>query len=237
MRSIVYAGVDFSEFCSAEVVEKVAFPLEASTMTVPGRAGALLVSERIAPRMVRVRLFMDAGFKPGSTGMADIRHRVYAALGTVGGGELRLPDEPELAYRDAICTGCGTWSSLFEDGNGTCDFALLDPVAYGIERRETGSTFAVGGTWRTWPVFEIVTCAGSAVEIGCGGRFVRVEREFAGGEAVRIDCESEQVEIDGSDARADVALSSDFFCLEPGEHELWLSGCATCATTFSERWL
>ncbi len=237
MRSIIYAGVDFSEFCSAEVVEKVALPLEVSTMAVPGRAGALLVSGRIAPRLVRVRLFMDAGFKPGSAGMADIRHRVYAALSAVGGGELRLPDEPELVYRDAVCTGCGTWSSLFEDGNGTCDFALLDPVAYGIERRETGMTFAVSGTWRTWPAFEISACAGSAVEVGCCGRSVRVEREFAGGETVCIDCASERVEVDGSDARANVALSSDFFCLEPGERELWLEGCATCATTFSERWL
>jgi phage-related protein len=237
MRSIVFAGVDFSEFCAAEVAEKVALPLEVSTMAVPGRAGALLVSGRIAPRVVRVRLFVDAGFKPGTAALADVRHRVYAALGTVDGGELRLPDEPELAYRNAVCTGCGTWSSLFEDGNGTVDFALLDPVAYGAERREAGVAFSVGGTWRTWPVFEVTASAGAAVEVGHGGQTVRVEREFAGGEVVRIDCENERVEVDGTDARSDVALSSDFFCFEPGERELSLIGCASCTTTFSERWL
>ncbi len=237
MRSIVFGGVDFSEFCSAEVVENVAPPLEVSTMTVPGRAGALLLSGHVAPRMVRVRLFLDAGLKPGLAGLADIRHRVYAALGSAGGAELRLPDEPELSYHGAVCTGCGTWSTLFEDGFGTVDFALLDPVAYGLERREAGCSLAVGGTWRTWPAFEFIASAGGAVEVGCGGKFVRVEREFSGGEAVRIECEGEQVEVDGADARADIALSSDFFSLEPGEHQLALSGCAACATVFFERWL
>ena len=206
-------------------------------MAVPGRAGVLLVSGRIAPRMVRVRLFMDAGFKPGAAALADIRHRVYAALGTVDGGELRLPDEPELVYRNAVCTGCGTWSSLFEDGSGTVDFALLDPVAYGAERREVSAAFSVGGTWHTWPVFEAVASTGAAVEVGQGGRVVRIEREFAGGEAVRIDCENERVEVDGADARADVALNSDFFCFDPGECALALAGCSSCVTTFSERWL
>lgn len=233
----MFAGVDFSEFCSAEVAEKVALPLEVSTMAVPGRAGLLLVSGRIAQRMVRVRLFMDAGFKPGAAALTDIRHRVYAALGTVDGGELRLPDESELVYRNAVCTGCGTWSSLFEDGSGTVDFALLDPVAYGVERREASVAFTVGGTWRTWPVFEAVASAGAVVEVGQGGRVVRIEREFAGGEVVRIDCEGELVEIDGTDARADVALSSDFFCFDPGECALALAGCSSCVTTFSERWL
>ena len=102
MRSIVYNGVDLSEWCSAEVVEKVALPVAPETMVVPGRAGALLVSGRMPPRLVRVRLFMDAGFRPGTNGLADIRHRVYSALCSASGGTLRLPDEPELEYRDAV---------------------------------------------------------------------------------------------------------------------------------------
>ena len=63
MRSIVYNGLDLSEFSSTEVIEKVAFPIAANTMVVPGRAGALLVSGRIPPRLVRVRLYMDAGYR------------------------------------------------------------------------------------------------------------------------------------------------------------------------------
>lgn len=237
MRSIVYNRVDLSDFCSAEVIEKVALPVVPETMVVPGRAGALLVSGRIPPRMVRVRLFMDAGYKPGANGLADIRHRVYSALCSTAGGTLRLPDEPEFEYRDVVCTDAGAWSTLFEDGHGEVTFALLDPVAYGKARAEAGTTFEVGGSWATWPTFELVAEAGSAAQAGCGGAFVRVEHAFAGGENVRIDCETEGVTVDGVDARADVALESDFFPLVPGSCELTFSGCSAHVTAFNERWL
>lgn len=237
MRSIVYNGIDLSEWCSAEAIEKVALPVAPDTMVVPGRAGALLVSGRIPPRLVRVRLFMDAGFRPGTNGLADIRHRVYAALCSTFGGTLRLPDEPEYEYRDAVCTDAGAWTSFFEDGEGEVVFTLLDPVAYGQERSEIGETFEVGGTWPTWPKFELTASAGSAVQVSCNGAFVRIERAFSGGEVVRIDCETESVTVDGSDARVDVALSSDFFSLAPGDVTMTFSGCSAHVTAFHERWL
>ncbi|MBR3312500.1 MAG: hypothetical protein IKG18_00020 [Atopobiaceae bacterium] len=146
MRSIVYGGLDFSDFCSAEVVERAAPPMDIETMAVPGRAGALLVSGRIPPRLVVARLFMDAGYRPGTNALVDLRHRVYSALCATGGGTLKLPDEPELTYQDVVCTDAGTWSSLFEDGHGDVEFMLLDPVAYGMGRREVGGSFEVGGS-------------------------------------------------------------------------------------------
>lgn len=76
MRSIVYAGNDFSEICSAEVVERAANPFLSEAMAVPGRAGALLVSGHMPPVDVRVRLFMDMGYNPGFTGMARMRAQV-----------------------------------------------------------------------------------------------------------------------------------------------------------------
>lgn len=237
MRSIVFNGVDFSEFSSAEVVEKVALPIVANTIALPGRAGALLVSGRVPPRIVHVRLFMDAGYKPGTHGLADIRHRVYSALCSMRGGTLKLPDDPELEYREAVCADAGAWSSLFEDGHGDVGFTLLDPVAYGMERHEIGAAFEVGGTWPTWPTFELVASADSAVHVGFAGKIVRVEHAFSGGEAVIIDCEHEVVTVDGTDARADVTLSSDFFSLVPGDCTLTFSGCSSHATAFHERWL
>lgn len=64
MRSIVYAGNDFSDVCSAEVVARSANPIIAEYMRVPGRAGALLVTGYIPPVDVTVRLFMDMGYNP-----------------------------------------------------------------------------------------------------------------------------------------------------------------------------
>ncbi|WP_346678861.1 phage distal tail protein [Enorma massiliensis] len=235
MRSIVHNGIDLSEWCSAEVVEKVALPVVPDTMVVPGRAGALLVSGRIPPKLVRVRLFMDAGFRPGTNGLADIRHRFYSALCSTAGGTLRLPDEPELEYRNVVCTDAGSWSSLFEDSQGEVVFTLLDPVAYGRERTETGTAFEVDGSWPTWPTFELVVSAGSAVQVGCGSSFARVEHAFSGGEAVRIGCEGEGVTVDGIDARVEVTLASDFFSLSPGRCELSFSGCSAHVTAFHER--
>lgn len=235
MRSIVYNGIDLSEWCSAEVIEKIALPVVPETMVVPGRAGALLVSGRIPPRLVRVRLFMDTGYKPGTNGLADIRHRVYSALCSTAGGTLRLPDEPEFEYRDAVCTDAGAWSSLFEDGLGEVVFTLLDPVTYGRARSETGTAFEVGGSWPTWPTFELVASAGSAVQVGCGSSFARVEHAFSGGEAVRIGCEGEGVTVDGTDARVEVTLASDFFSLSPGRCELSFSECSAHVTAFHER--
>ena len=237
MRSIVFNGVDFSEFSSAEVVEKAALPIVANTMVVPGRAGALLISGRIPPRLVRVRLFMDAGYKPGTDGLADIRHRIYVALASTGGGTLRLPDEPEFEYRDVVCTDAGMWSSLFEDGHGDVEFALLDPIAYGMERIEHDASFEVGGTWPTWPTFELVASTGSAVQVSYGGKLVRIEHSFAGGEDVLIDCEREAVTIDGVDARADVTLASDLSTFAPGACDLLVTGCASFEVRFRERWL
>ena len=99
MRSIVYAGNDFSEVCSAEVIERAANPIVAEAMAVPGRAGALLVSGYIPPVDVRVRLFMDPGYRPNASGLADLRHRLRAWLLLPGGGTLVLPDEPDLPGR------------------------------------------------------------------------------------------------------------------------------------------
>ena len=225
MRSIVFDGLDFSEFCSTEVVERSALSIVASTMAIPGCAGALLISGRIPPRLVRVRLFMDAGYKLGTNGLADIRHRVYSALASTGGGTLRLPDELELEYRDAICTDAGAWSSLFEDGYGDVGFTLLDSVAYGMARREAGVSF------------ELVASAGSAVQVGCADKTVRIEYAFTGGESVVADCDHEGVTIDGVDAWVDVTLSSGFFSLSPGDCALTFSGCSSHATSFRERWL
>ena len=237
MRSIIYNGVDLSDVCSAEVIEKVAQPVVPDALAVPGRAGAMIVSGRIPPRTVRVRLFLDAGFKPDVNGLADVRHKVYAALCQPDGGTLVLPDEPELFYCDAMCTDAGAWSSLFEDGRGEVAFTLYDPVAYGIERREHSASFRVGGSWPTWPGFERAASAGTAVQICYGGKLLRVEHAFLGGEVVAIDCEKESVAIDGADARADVTLMSDFFALSPGVCDLLVTGCTSFEVTFRERWL
>jgi len=139
MRSIVYAGNDFSDVCSAEVVARSANPVIAEYMRVPGRAGALLVTGYIPPVDVTVRLFMDMGYNPGFTGMAQMRAKVRRWLSWPGGGNLVLPDDPEVEYRDVILVGAADWSNLFEDGECQLTFTLFDPIGWGCPR---------SGSWR-----------------------------------------------------------------------------------------
>ncbi len=238
MRSIVYAGNDFSEVCSAEVVERAANPIVAEAMAVPGRAGALLLSGYMPPVDVAVRLFMDAGYNPGFTGMARMHTKVRRWLSRPGGGSLVLPDDPEIEYRDAVLVGASDWSNLFEAGECELTFTLFDPIGWGAGRVERTERFEVGGNWPTLPEFRVTAAEGNCLRVSLPsvGKSIRIDHGFTGGEAVVIDCADEAVEIDGADARACVALASDFFALEPGEAVVSTAGCTYVETRFIERW-
>lgn len=239
MRSIRYAGHDFSEAFSAEVTGRSLNALAFEAARVAGRPGAALSAAWVPPEDVVVRLFADPGYDPGPAGMGALRRRLRAWLSQPAGAELVLPDEPGLTYRDALLTGADNWSSLFEDGWCDLTFTLFDPVAYGRDRAERGTAFDVGGTFRTAPEFALVAEAGARVSVRseATGEAVELRRDFAGGEVVAIGCAGQTATVDGADARADVALGSDFPWLYPGAAELAFAGCRSFETRFSERWL
>ena len=238
MRSIVYAGNDFSDFSSAEVIARSANPIIAEFMRVPGRAGALVVSGYVPPVDVTVRLFMDPGYKPSAGGLAQLRAKIRSWLCWPGGGNLILPDDPEVEYVDAMLVAASDWSDLFEAGSCELTFTLFDPIGYGMERIERTNSFNVDGTWPTLPEFRVVADTGSYLIVGLpsAGKAIRIDNGFVGGEAVVIDCVAETVEIDGADARDCVSLGSDFFALDPGDVTLATTGCTYCETRFTERW-
>ena len=238
MRSIIYAGHDFSELCSAEVVSRSVNPIIAEALEVPGRVGAMLVSGYVPPADVTVRLFLDLGFRADVNALADARHRLSFWLCAFGGGDLVLPDEPELTYRDALLVSAGAWHKLFSDGQCDITFTLFDPIAYGMERIERLARFDVGGTWPTLPEFRLVASAGSSLSVShpAEGRSITIDYEFAGGETVVIDCADESVRINDADARDCVSLGSDFFSLEPGDRILSITGCSYHEARFTERW-
>ncbi len=239
MRSIRYGGVDFSKWCSAEVAEACGHAVEPRTVEVPGRAGAVLLGGEVPAKVLRVRLYWDALLGLDAVARARARHELYAALLRVSGGELVVPGDPELTYRDAVCTGCGDWSSLFADGSAEVEFTCCDPVGYGALRSTDTAVFQVGGSWATWPVVSVVAAAGSAVEVADAesGAYVLVERAFSGGEKVVIDFQAESCSMDGVDASAAVSVASEFFSLAPGARELVFTGCRSHSVSWFERWV
>lgn len=115
-RSLKFDGHDFSSFSTAEV---------------PGRAGAVLLSARIPPKTLRVRLFLDLAEDEDAEGLSALRHEAAAWLASDAGCDFELPGEPGLVYRNAVCTGADAWDALFEDGSCELAFTAFDPVAWG----------------------------------------------------------------------------------------------------------
>ena len=238
MSSIVYNGHDLSQYVTAELVEPAGHALSPRALMVPGRPGAALLGCELPPRVLRVRLFLDAGVTLAAEERSAIRHELYGWLVAPMGAELSLTGEPDLTWRDAVVTDASDWDSLFEDGSCELAFTCFDPVAYGEGKSSAAGTLTVGGTWATWPVVTLTALAGSSVKVTDGlGRYVLVERDFAAGDAVLLDFQHEAVTVDGVDASADVAVESTFFSLVPGEHTLTFTGCSAHTVAWTERWL
>jgi phage-related protein len=234
VSSIVYNGHDFGAYTTCTVVEG-AHALLPTAKVIPGRAGELLLSGRIPPRVLRVKLFLDPAHRFGNEELSELKHRLYAWLACEDGAVLWVPGDPDLEWHDVICTGASPWTTGEGDASCELEFTCFDPIAYGDSITETSTAFTVGGTWPTWPVFVIEAENGDYLQVACGRQIIRVDAVFTGGEDVVIDCARETVTIDGVDARADVALSSEFFCLEPGDVSLAFANCYRHSVTYRER--
>ena len=240
MSSISYCGFDFSPYVSAELVEPCGHSVAPRTASVLGRPGAVLLGGDIAPLVLRVRLFWDGRAALDDAGRAHARHVLSAGLLAPSGGELKVPGEPAVTYRDAVLTDAGEWDSLFEDGSCVLEFTCFDPIAYGAYNVIPFETFHVGGSWRTWPEVTLVAAGGVDVVVRnvANGKYVRVAGDgLVAGAVVVADFAAETVTVDGSDASASVSLGSDFFALEPGSCTLAFGGCSSHYARFWDRWV
>ena len=174
------------------------------------------------PVDARVRLFMDMGHNPGFTGMARILGTLRRWLSWPGGGNLILPDDPEIEYRDAILVGASDWSELFEAGECTLTFTLFDPIGWSARRALRWA--ATGRRCRSfvWREPQDPTCR-SRFPRWQGG--IRLDHDFTGGETVVIDYQGETLPINDVGTRDCVALASDFFALELGDCIASTSNC------------
>lgn len=237
MASIVFNGHDFGRYCSAEVVLNVCVPGDVGAVAVPGHTGKLVTAAEPGVRVVRVRLRMLDGLCGHGEGFADAVRVIGGWLACDGAGTLSLGQG--LECRDVVCTGCGAWSRV--RGEETCEveFTCYDPVMYGRIVEASSYEFEVGGSWRTWPVVAVVAEAGDGVCVWheTSGRFVRLHRDFAGGEVVEVDCGAGKVFVDGAEDEACVDVESDFFWLEPGENAVALQSCDLRAVRYEEAWI
>jgi phage-related protein len=237
LSTITYNGKSFAGLATAELVEPCAHALDVSSAEAPGAAGALILSSRIPPRVLRVKLFLDARVGADPADLAKARHRIAAMLLSENGAELAVPGEPEVAYRDAICTGVSDWSDLGAAGSCEARFTCYDPIGYGAAKSSTGTSFEVMGTWKSWPTIQMTAQQSSYVYVSCGAVHIRVAHAFSAGDKVIISCEAQTVTINGKDATGEVTLDSDFFALEPGACSLYFNCCSAHTVSWQERWV
>lgn len=155
MDSIIYCGNDFGAYCTAERIDPAPPTLIPVTHTIPGRPGACLRTSEIAPRIVLIRLFTDAGASLDSRKRDEIRRALNAWLTVPEGGELAPPGDYLLTYRDAVVTDVEDWDPMFGDAGTLVEFTCFDPIAYGTERAVAGNNITVKGTWPTKPSISI----------------------------------------------------------------------------------
>ena len=238
MKSIIYRGHDFAPLVTAETVLAPTPVAEAKTRVIPGRPGALLLGGALVPVEIRVKLMLKMVRRSTAAELSVMRHTLAGWLCGTGGGELVLPEEPELTYRDCVVTEAVAWDALFEDGCCEVVFTAYDPVAWGKKRSVAGARFRVEGTWRTWPVVEVRASASTTFMVERDGKqALALVDPTKNGDVIVFDCGKGTCTINGMPADERVALTSEFFALEPGEHELSLRACELVGCTYRERWL
>lgn len=238
MKSIIFRGHDFAPICTAETVLAPSPVTAAKTRVIPGRPGALLLGGSLEPAEIRVKLMLRITKRSTAEELSVLRHMLAGWLGGVEGGELVLPEEPDLFYLDCLVTEAVAWNALFEDGECEVVFTAYDPVAWGKRRNITSARFRVEGTWRTEPVITVRASASSTFMVRLDdGAALTLAEPTKNGDVVVFDCARKTCTINGVAADAKVSLASDFFWLEPGEHTLGLRACSLVSCDFYERWL
>lgn len=239
MASIVYNGHDFSEYCTAEVIEPGAHAVEVQTADIPGLAGLFVQWVDLRPLNITLRLHLALDSSKTDRELMVIRRTLRGWLYCLSGGVLVLPDELGLELHDAVCTKSGNWDKLFEDGYVDVTFTCYDPVAFGDSVSVVNeTTFEVAGTWKTAPRFTLTPTAGAtSVDLSANGGEIHLLHDFTGEETVVIDCGTLKASIDGEDFSMYITVPSTFFVLEPGENTIELANVADFTCEYTERWV
>lgn len=233
---MVYNGFDFGPYLKANPHRSLVPPTAVAVDEVPGRDGTRFRSARLGELSIVVDVELRAGRRED---VAELRHRLAARLWSPAPAPLFLPDDP-YRYHMAVLDGQSDLDVLWRTGQAQLTFRAPDPVMYGAERQAelSGETAVhVGGNRPTYPVIEAAP-TGKSFRIEAPGGTVEVlaEGSFDGSKTLLIDCGACHCELAGLNADGRVALSSDYFALEPGENALVATG-GSGTIRWIERWI
>lgn len=233
---IIFNGHDLSRLAYCKVHRPIMADVSTTFETVPGRHGEVFRSAFRAGYDLPVEIWLRSDDRRK---VADVRHKLAAALWTDEPAPLYLPDDP-TRYLMAIVTGGTDLDEITDDcPTTTVTFHVGDPDFYGQKRRvevSAGtSVINIGGnrsshlhvTARpdagdTWKITNVDT-----------GEFVALDAPLTQSSVIRIDMEREHATVNGK--TAPVSIDSDYFEVK-GRCRLKISG-GTAVLEWRERWL
>lgn len=232
----MFNGTDLSKLVYCKVRRPIMPPVDATFESVPGRHGEIFKGACRGGYDLPVEIWLRTEDRRE---VADVRHKLAAALWTDEPAPLYLPDDP-TRYLLAIVSGSTDLDEITDDcPTTTITFHVGDPDFYGQKRRmevEAGNVGINAGGNR--PTFLKVTAkpsAGSSWRMTNSdtGEFVEVDAELTASSTIRIDMESERATVNNQ--TAPVTIDSDFFEIEGRCHLNIASG--TAVLEWVERWL
>lgn len=236
---MIFDDINLKDYMHAECARPLMASPTVSTTTVAGRDGFEVASVKLESFDVGVECYVLPDFpiplREGIRRTDAIKRIIASKLYRTEKCKLIFDDDP-TRYNLAIMSGISDVERIGYVDSFTVTFTC-DPISYAFEEttRELSSglnTLIVGGTYKTWPSFEI-TATGSSVTL-IDGTGQSVTAECSSGSIVRFDMERKRATVNSSDTR--VAISSRFFQLEPGENTIRVTG-GSGSVTYREAWL
>ena len=233
---IIYNGNDLSKIVCCKVRRPIMADVEIKSEQVPGRHGEIFKSARRSGYDLPVEMWLRTSDRRD---VAELRHRLAAALWSDEPAPLYLPDDP-TKYLLAIVSGSTDLDEITDDCPcATVTFRVCDPDYFGEHRRidvRSGSVcFDAGGSR---PAHLCITakpgsCSSWRVTNRDTGEFINVTGKLTDTSTVRVDMALERTTINQQTAA--VSIDSDYFEIRGRCHLEISSGTATLE--WEERWL
>lgn len=233
---MIFNGFDFSEYLRVNPTRRMNPPIKDITKTAQGRDGAVFMGTSFDPLPIPVHVRLNVPTYKHQQ-IAKIRRLITSKLITDKPEKLVLPDEPDLYYMAKLTNSDDT--NLWSTGAAELEFTAYDPAAYGAQRKAqvgASTVLSVGGTYKTWPTFDLVASSATRVKVlnYATGEFVMMSASASAGARIVIDMQNQTIRVNGNLSAIDI--SSDFFELQPGKNDIRITG-ATGTASWIERWV
>ena len=233
--SIIFNGVDLSKLVFCKVQRPVLAPIEVTSEEINGGNGAVYKGSRRASYDLPVDIWIRTEDRRA---VADLRHKLAAALWTDEPKPLYLPDDP-TRYLLAVVSGSTDIDKISDDcPSATITFKIVDPDYYGRKRRVefTGETaLSSGGNIDAHFKATVKGASGDRFRLTNldTAEFVEVVGKLTGDSVIRIDTGLERATVNNRTAQ--VSIDSDFFKL--GQRSRIRASSGSVLIEWSERWL